>query len=159
MSSWGDERCEHRGQREPRWSRRHEDDRASSDAQWRHPGRFIAFVRMDYIGDGNPDRPETWDVHSRAMASAWDRLTEAVRQGASGLKLLKDLGLTLRGLDGKLIVPDDPRFDPVWQRAGELKIPVLWHCADPRPFFQPISEQKRTLGRTASPPGMEFPWR
>ena len=108
----------------------------------RHPGRFVVFVRMDYIGDGDPQNSKSWDIHSSTFGSHMaDRLTEAVRQGASGLKLLKDLGLSLRDLDGRLYPPDDPRFDPVWQRAGELKVPVLWHCADPVAFFQPTSEK------------------
>lgn len=108
----------------------------------RHPGRFVSFVRMDYIGDGDAKDPKTWDVHKPGFGPRMaDRLSEAVKQGACGLKLLKDLGLTLRDLNGKLISPDDPRFDPVWERAGELKIPVIWHCADPRAFFEPIDER------------------
>lgn len=108
----------------------------------RHRDRFVVFVRMDYIGDGNPDDPATWDVHRPGFGLRMaDRLSEAVRQGACGLKLLKDLGLSLRNLEGKLIAPDDPRFDPIWARAGELGIPVLWHCADPISFFQPIDER------------------
>ena len=54
-----------------------------------------------------------------------DQLSGAVKQGAVGLKLLKLLGLYLRDPEGKLLKPDDPRFDPIWQRAGELNIPVL----------------------------------
>lgn len=103
--------------------------------------RFVVFVRMDYIGAGNPDVPATWDVHQPGFGVRMaDRLTEAVRQGASGLKLLKDLGLSLNDLNGELIHPDDSRFDPVWERAAELKIPVLWHCADPVAFFKPTDE-------------------
>jgi len=108
----------------------------------RHPNRFVVFVRMDYIGDGDPDDPSTWDVHKPGFGIRMaDRLSDAVKQGAGGLKLLKDLGLYLRDPEGKLIRPDDPRFDPVWQRAGELGIPVLWHCADPIAFFSPTSER------------------
>ena len=108
----------------------------------RHPGRFVVFVRMDYIGDGNPDDPATWELHRPDFGVRMaDRLTAAVRQGAAGLKLLKDLGLKHRDLAGRLIAPDDPRFDPVWERAGELGIPVLWHCADPVAFFRPIDER------------------
>lgn len=110
--------------------------------QKRHPRRFIVFVRMDYIGSGDPDDPKTWDVHKPGYGLRMaDRLTEAVRQGAQGLKLIKDLGLYLKDLDSKLITPDDPRFDPVWARAAELKVPVLWHCADPISFFQPTDEK------------------
>ncbi|MCA8993392.1 MAG: amidohydrolase family protein [Planctomycetaceae bacterium] len=108
----------------------------------RHPGRFVVFVRMEYIGDGDPDDPATWAVNQPGYGLKMaDWLTEAVRQGASGLKLLKNLGLGIRNPDGTLIPPDDPRFDPVWQRAAELKVPVLWHCADPIAFFRPINEQ------------------
>ncbi len=108
----------------------------------RHPGRFVVFVRMDYIGDGDPKNPETWYMHAPAFGNRMaDHLTEAVRKGASGLKLLKDLGLYLRDPDGRLYRPDDPRFDPVWQRAGELRVPVLWHCADPVAFFRVTSEK------------------
>ncbi|MCA8995456.1 MAG: amidohydrolase family protein [Planctomycetaceae bacterium] len=107
----------------------------------RHPGRFAIFVRMDYIGDGDPEDPATWDVHRPGFGLRMaDRLTEAVRQGAVGLKLLKDLGLYLKDENGKLLKPDDPRFDPVWARAGELKVPVIWHCGDPISFFRPTDE-------------------
>lgn len=108
----------------------------------RHPHRFAVFVRMDYIGEGSADDPDTWDVHQPGFGLRMaDRLTEAVRQGACGLKLLKDLGLYLKDREGSLIAPDDPRFDPVWERAGELGIPVLWHVADPISFFRPIDER------------------
>ncbi len=108
----------------------------------RHPGRFVVFVRMDYIGSADPDQLATWDVHKPGFGLRMaDRLSDAVRQGAAGLKLIKSLGLSLRDPQGKLIKPDDRRFDPVWQRAGELKIPVLWHCADPVAFFRPSDEK------------------
>lgn len=107
----------------------------------RHPGRFVVFARMDYQGDGDPERPETWAVNQPDFGPRTaQQLTEAVRIGASGLKLTKALGLYLRDAEGRLIKPDDPRFDPVWQRAGELGIPVLWHCSDPIAFFRKIDE-------------------
>jgi len=30
---------------------------------------------------------------------------------------------------------DDPRLDAVWEKCGELKIPVLIHSGEPAPFF------------------------
>jgi predicted TIM-barrel fold metal-dependent hydrolase len=108
----------------------------------RHADRFIVFVRMDYIGDGEKEDPKTWDVHKPGFGVRMaDKLTEAVRQGAAGVKLTKELGLHLKDLDGNLIKPDDPRFDPVWERAGELKVPILWHCGDPAAFFLPFDEK------------------
>jgi len=110
--------------------------------QSKHPGRFVVFVRMDYQGAGTENKLETWDVNNPGFGLKMaDKLSDAVRRGASGLKLLKTLGLYLRDQNGKLIRPDDRRFDPVWQRAGELNVPVLWHCADPIAFFSPTSEK------------------
>lgn len=106
------------------------------------PDRYVVFVRMEPIGRGNKDDPSTWAIHDPDFGERMaDRLSESVRLGAAGLKLLKDLGLVWRDRDGTLISPDDPRFDPVWQRAGELGIPVLWHCADPLAFFEPVDER------------------
>lgn len=103
----------------------------------KYPGRFVIFVRMDFIGDGNPDDPSTWEMHRPDFGTRMaDKLSEAVKLGAGGLKLLKDLGLKHKDREGRLIAPDDKRFDPVWQRAGELGVPVLWHCADPVAFFR-----------------------
>ena len=108
----------------------------------RHLGRFVVFVRMDYVGDGDLNKSETWDVHKPGYGFRMaDKLSDAVRRGAAGLKLLKDLGLYVRDPKGKLLKPDDHRFDPVWQRAGELNVPVLWHCADPIAFFRPTNEK------------------
>ncbi len=107
-----------------------------------YPGRFVLFVRMDYIGEGNPDDPATWELHRPDFGVRMaDKLSEAVKLGAGGLKLLKDLGLKHKDQSGKLIAPDDPRFDAVWQRAAELGVPVLWHCADPVAFFRENSVQ------------------
>ena len=107
----------------------------------RHPNRFTVFVRMDYIGDGDAKDVSSWDMNQPGYGLRMaDKLTEAVRQGASGLKLLKDLGLYMKSPNGTLIRPDDERFDPVWERAAELGVPVLWHCGDPISFFRPIDE-------------------
>jgi lysophospholipase L1-like esterase/predicted TIM-barrel fold metal-dependent hydrolase len=122
-----------------------------------HPQRFVVFVRMDYVGDGNEGEPATWDVHKPDFGTRMaDKLSESVRLGASGLKLTKALGLTIRNPDGTLIAPDDPRFDPVWQRAGELGIPVLWHCADPVAFFQPIDGKNERYEELKRHPDWSF---
>ena len=65
-------------------------------------------------------------------------LEEAVSQGARGLKVFKELGLRIRDRSGKLVPVDDPRFDPVWEKAGELGVPVLIHTSDPAAFFLPV---------------------
>ena len=91
----------------------------------RHPGRFATFANVDWSRIGELGFGE----------GAARQLGESVRAGASGLKVFKELGLVYRDRAGKLIRPDDERLDPIWQKAGELGVPVLIHVADPVAFF------------------------
>src|SRR5436309_924594 len=84
------------------------------------PGRFITFTNMDFSQVNDPQ------FSKRAMAV----LEEAHRSGARGLKSFKALGLGYKDQNGKLIRFDDPRFDRVWMKCGELGIPVWFHIGD-----------------------------
>lgn len=81
-----------------------------------------------------------WDLaekDSDFFAKAPDMLEKAVRAGAIALKNLKQLGLTARDYEGKLLAIDDPRLFPIWERAEKMGIPVAFHTGDPVAFFQP----------------------
>lgn len=69
-----------------------------------------------------------------------EELARACKAGARGLKVLKTLGLYLREqvVKGPLVKVDDKRFDPMWEAAGALKMPVAIHTSDPEAFFLPI---------------------
>ncbi|MCK5701512.1 MAG: amidohydrolase family protein, partial [Cyclobacteriaceae bacterium] len=48
--------------------------------------------------------------------------------------------------DGKRLAIDDPRLGPVWEKCGELGIPVIIHAADPKSFWDPMdSDNERWL--------------
>jgi predicted TIM-barrel fold metal-dependent hydrolase len=98
-----------------------------ANVQKHHARRFLVFVNLDFEKAGDPEWPK------EALA----QLDQAVRQGAAGLKVYKSLGLTDRDKSGKRIPVDDPRLDPIWQRCGELGIPVLIHSGEPSPFWLP----------------------
>ncbi len=119
--------------------------------------RFVIFVNIDWRGDGQSDDPATWDCHrpdfGRRMARA---LADAKRQGASGLKVFKRLGLTYKNPDGSLIAVDDVRWDPIWQACGELGLPVLIHTADPAAFFEPVDEQNERWEELSRHPDWSF---
>lgn len=93
-----------------------------------YPNRFIVFANVDFKGVGDPQWGE----------KAARQLEEDVKNGANGLKIYKSLGFSVNDVSGKRVTIDDPRLDPVWKKAGELKIPVLIHTADPKPFWQPM---------------------
>jgi len=94
----------------------------------RYPKRFVIFANLSYDDVNHPDYGQ------RAAA----RLEQDVQNGAEGLKIYKNHGLTLKDSLGKRIPTDDPRFDPVWTKCGELGIPVLIHTGEPHQFFEPI---------------------
>ena len=93
-----------------------------------YPDRFIVFAGIDY--DAFSREPDIGKFLGR-------QLRESASLGAQGLKIWKTLGLHARDTSGKLIAVDDRRLDELWATAGELKLPVLIHVADPVAFFQP----------------------
>jgi len=65
-----------------------------------------------------------------------DELETAVRRGYAGLKIHKALGLSVETPDGDLLEVDTPILDPLWERAGDLGVPVTIHTGDPKAFFE-----------------------
>ena len=109
-------------------------------------GRFVVFTEMDWSKINDPD-------FSREMVA---QLDDSVVRGARGLKILKDLGLGVRGRDGKLIAVDDPRLDPVWEECGRLGIPVALHISDPEAFFYPVDASNERYEELMEHPDWSF---
>lgn len=89
--------------------------------------RFLVFVNIDFEKAGSAGWPQ------EQLA----QLELGVKQGAAGLKVYKGLGLTDKDASGKRIAVDDPRLDAIWDKCGELGIPVLIHSGEPSPFWLP----------------------
>ena len=130
-----------------------------------HPGRFVMFAGFEKEGVD--------------AADYGDRLRRGLREdlaaGASGLGELTDKGLGLvraderrataasgagftpaeraGGTGGAPLAPpvymDDPRFDPLWEEAGALGVPVFFHIAEPAAFYEPPDE-RNDLRRSAN---------
>ena len=96
-----------------------------------YPGRFVHYMHLDYAGWDDPD----WSTRAVQQIETGHRL------GAAGLKEFKRLGLYLKDKSGKLLKVDDPKLDPVWQRCGELGLPISIHVADPKAFWLPYDEK------------------
>ncbi len=65
-------------------------------------------------------------------------MEDDVKTGANGLKIYKSLGFSVKDIHGNRVPVDDARLDAVWKKAGELKIPVIIHTADPKSFWDPL---------------------
>ncbi len=88
--------------------------------------RFTVFANLNFAGFA-----AGWGAKAAAQ------LEQDIRNGAIGLKIFKDLGMTTRKADGSRIAIDDPELDPVWAAAGRLNVPVLIHTGEPPAFFEP----------------------
>jgi predicted TIM-barrel fold metal-dependent hydrolase len=104
-----------------------------------HPGKLFACCGVD---------PAGWDAPGWT-ARECRALGRAAAAGAVGVKIPKEWGLNHRDAAGRLIVIDDKRLDPVYGTAGSLGLPVVFHTADPRAFFDPVdgrNERREELG-------------
>jgi len=111
-----------------------------------YPGRFVVFAQPDWSKIDDPN-------FSQLMVKDLD---DAVRRGARGYKILKELGLGIKDKTGKLITVDDPRMDPVWEECGRLGIPVAIHIADPEAFFHPIDAENERYEELNEHPDWSF---
>jgi len=109
-------------------------------------GRVSTIGWMDWTGI---DRP---DFFSKAV----EYLERQVDRGAIGFKLWKDLGLTLRDARGELVRVDDERLDPLFDKARELDVPIMFHTADPAAFFEPLDRFNERYEELAAHPDWSF---
>lgn len=108
-----------------------------------HPKRFIVFTNINFNGIGETDWTD----------KAVKQLEEDVKNGANGLKIFKNLGFSVKDKSGARVAVDDQRLDPIWKKCGELKIPVLIHTADPKPFWDTLDEKNERWLEIATHPG------
>ncbi|MGC2403170.1 MAG: amidohydrolase family protein [Acidobacteriaceae bacterium] len=86
----------------------------------------------------------------------FDRLERLVEHGAQGIKFWKDLGLSVRDEKGNLLRVDDERLAPIFDKAAELEIPVMFHIADPDAFFLPVDAHNERFEELAAHPDWGF---
>jgi predicted TIM-barrel fold metal-dependent hydrolase len=68
------------------------------------------------------------------------RIEESMRQGASGVKIWKNIGMEIRDSNGRYVLADHPAFAPIFKYLEEKKIPLLAHLGEPRDCWLPEGE-------------------
>lgn len=113
------------------------------------PERFLIFGGVEW---------SAWAEHGERFPEwAAERLRQQARRGAQGLKIWKGFGLQVKDHLGQLVRVNDPRLDPIWQTAGELRLPVMIHVADPVAFFDPLDEYNERWEELHEHPDWHFP--
>jgi predicted TIM-barrel fold metal-dependent hydrolase len=108
--------------------------------------RFSTIGWMDWSGIDSPG----------FFQKSVDYLERLVEHGAVGFKIWKDLGLTVRDSNSNLLRVDDERLDPLFDKARELDLPVMFHTADPLAFFEPIDRFNERYAELAAHPDWSF---
>jgi predicted TIM-barrel fold metal-dependent hydrolase len=104
-----------------------------------YPGRFVMFAGVDKTAVADPNYGERLRRQVRADVAA----------GARGFGELTDKGLGFVRDGDRAYFIDDPRFDPLWDEAGALGVPVFVHIAEPSAFYAPL-DAANELRRSAN---------
>jgi predicted TIM-barrel fold metal-dependent hydrolase len=117
-----------------------------------HPGRFLTFAQI------NADGLDDADWSSREAK----RLEESFKMGAKGLKFHKSLGLEWKFKNGKYLMPDDPKMDPIYEMCAKYHRPIMIHTGDPVAFFTPLDKNNERWHELNQHPdwlwyGQDFP--
>jgi predicted TIM-barrel fold metal-dependent hydrolase len=104
-----------------------------------YPGRFLMFAGF---ATNDIDAPDYGERLRRG-------LREDVAAGAAGLGELSDKGLGLVRVGDRPYFIDNAQFDPLWDEAGRLGVPVFVHIAEPAAFYEP-PDAKNDLRRSAN---------
>ena len=98
--------------------------------QQREPQRFHFAATFSMEGWGSPGWSERVAAH----------LQDAAAHGARAVKVWKNIGMSFRDANGKLVMLDDPGFDPVWRQIAALGVPVIGHLGEPRNCWLPLDQ-------------------
>jgi predicted TIM-barrel fold metal-dependent hydrolase len=67
-------------------------------------------------------------------------LDSTFNDGAIAVKVWKNIGMDFRDKNGKIVMIDDPKFDPIFTHLKEIKIPLLGHQGEPRECWLPFDK-------------------
>lgn len=132
------------------------------DGGW---GEDILATHIDKLKESFSDRFQVfggvnWDMWKTLGDEFPDwagaRLRAQQEMGADGLKIWKNFGLQVRDDKGELVRIDDARLDILWGTAGELKLPVMIHVADPVAFFEAVDDRNERWEELTANPDWQF---
>jgi len=91
----------------------------------------LAYATTFSIDDYNTDG---WQQRSIAY------LKESFDKGAIAVKVWKHVGMELRDKNGKFVMIDNPKFDPVIDYIAKRQIPLIGHLGEPKNAWLPLNQ-------------------
>lgn len=107
-----------------------EQQRTAVSLLQRYPGQ-VAFAGAFSVANWqSPD----W------VAAAQQQIDVAVKNGAVGIKIWKNIGMALRDPDGSYVMADDKRLEPIIARLQRDHLVLLGHQAEPLNCWLPLEQ-------------------
>jgi predicted TIM-barrel fold metal-dependent hydrolase len=107
-----------------------EQERDAVSLRARYPGRAA------FVGTFSVENFQSPDWSAQALR----QIEKAAGEGAVGIKIWKNIGLTLRDADGRYVMPDDPRFAPLLAYLEQHHLVLLGHQAEPLNCWLPMDK-------------------
>lgn len=117
-------------------------DRIAFDLYRREPTLYPVTTTFDIRPRDEPDfaaRTITW-------------LDGAFARGAVAVKIWKEVGIEIKDRNGKFILPDDPRFDPIYAHLAKVGKPLHAHLAEPIDAWLPLDPNSSHYGYYSTNP-------
>jgi predicted TIM-barrel fold metal-dependent hydrolase len=95
-----------------------------------HPERVAYAAAFSMQGWDEPD----WQQH------VIQELDSEFAHGAVGVKVWKNIGMGFRDARGKLVMIDDPKFDPVFEFIRQRDKVLIGHQGEPRNCWLPVAD-------------------
>ena len=105
-------------------------------------GRFPFASTFDLTRRDDPDYVD--------QVRRW--LDASFEKGALMVKIWKEVGMEIKDRNGRFILPDDPRFDPIYAFLAERGKPLLAHLAEPLDAWRPLDPQSVHYGYYSTNP-------
>lgn len=113
-------------------------------------------VRLALFQKAN--NPDHIDFLSTISLAGWDsldwvegeisRIRETFDQGALGIKIWKNIGMTYKDADGNFIMADHPRLEPIFRFLIEQDKTLMAHLGEPKNCWLPLEEMTVNNDRT-----------
>jgi hypothetical protein len=106
----------------------------------KHRTIFLQYrAHPDRIAPVSSFSMQGWD------APDWQRKTiefldGTFAQGAVGVKVWKNIGMQFRDQDGRLVMIDNPRFDPIFEHLQKKGIVLMGHLGEPKNCWLPLDQ-------------------
>ena len=95
-----------------------------------HPDKFA------FLGTFSVDSFSSDDFVQQTIT----QIEKCMAEGASGIKIWKNIGMVLKDSADRFVMADDPAFEMIFDYLEKNNIPLLTHLGEPKNCWLPVNE-------------------